>query len=112
MKKIIARLALLTMTLTFIPVATAFAAGSPIADILTDEEETTINTGKGGDDDDTPNGPDDDSDNQNTGNNGTDEEGSNKGDKSPQTGNDLAFVYIALIGAAGVALISKKKITE
>lgn len=86
MRKFFAILALLALILTVAPATNVLAAGSPTAETITDGS---------GDGDEKPTKP-----------------GSNTGDTSPQTGSDFSLVYIAIIGAAGIALVSGKKITE
>lgn len=97
MRKLFALIALSAIVLAVTPTADVLAAGSPVAEPVTDAP------GDGGDEEEEPTNP---------GSSGGNEEGGNSGDKSPQTGNTLAFAYIALIGAAGVSLIAKKKLTE
>lgn len=84
-KRILALLA--TLILTFAFSVNCFAAVSPTGNILpTDEEKTTA-----------------------TGNGGT---GENHSQTSPKTGANIAFGFVAVVSATGVALVSKKKYSE
>lgn len=89
-KKILALLA--TLILTFAFSANCFAAVSPTGDVLPTEEENPSGDGNGG-------------------NNGTDPN-DNKSQTSPKTGANLALGFVAVISAAGVALVSKRKYSE
>ena len=84
MRKFFAILALLAIIFTVTP-ANVFAAGSPTAETITDSSDKEDQTTK---------------------------PGSNTSDTSPQTGTDMPLVYIALIGAASIALVAGKKVTE
>lgn len=91
MRKLIALFALLAMITVIAPTTSVLAAGSPVGRPITDDP----GEGNGGTGEEKPTNP-----------------GSNIGDKSPHTGRSLTFAYIALVGASGVSLIAKKKITE
>lgn len=91
MRKLIALFALLAIISAVAPTTNVLAAGSPVGEPVTEDP----GDGNGGTGEEEPTDP-----------------GSNTGDKSPQTGGSLAFAYIALVGAAGVSLIARKKITE
>lgn len=75
---------LAAMVLVFSFSVTCFAKESPTASVLPRETEKD-DPGKGG---------------------------GNKSDKSPQTGVDIAAAFVAVITAAGVVLVSKKKYSE
>lgn len=81
-RKMLALLA--TVILTFAYTVNCFAAPSPSVTVRPTSEETTNGNGIGG----------------------------NTSPTSPKTGANLAFGFIAVISAAGVALVSKKKYSE
>lgn len=91
-KKILALLA--TFILTFAFAVNCFAAVSPSATVIPTGDEVTTGDGGGG------NGDDDDKGKQ------------NKSQTSPKTGANIALSFVAVISAAGVALVSKKKFSE
>lgn len=82
-KKLFVALAVLTMT--FALSTTCFAAKSPSGDTLPVEETSAADDGNGS---------------------------GNTSSKSPKTGADLAFLFVAVVTAAGVALVSRKKFAE
>lgn len=88
-RKMLALLA--TVILTFAYTVNCFAAPSPIESVLPTSEETTSYDGTGGATTPSPKNP---------------------SSTSPKTGVNLAFGFIAVISAAGVALVSKKKYSE
>lgn len=90
MKKFIALCA--TLMLIFAFSVTCFAAPSPTKQVI-DADETTAPNGNG------------------TGGNGTGGSG-NTSNVSPKTGAQGTLFFVAVISAAGVALISKKKYSE
>lgn len=75
---------LATLILTFAFSVNCFAAVSPSATIIPTDEEVT--TGNGG--------------------------GGNTSHTSPKTGANIALGFVAVVSAAGVALVSKKKFSE
>lgn len=97
-KKLFLLLTTLTLLFAFGTVS-AYAAESPTANVLPGDDDNI-----GDDDDDT-----DDNDGDLG---GDDDSNSNKKDVSPKTGIDMTTLYVAVIGAAGVALIAKKKLSE
>lgn len=90
MKKSLAILAIAAFTFCVAPITT-YAAGSPIAET---KAQTPNNSGE----------------TQDSNLNGDDEH--NKDSKSPKTGSDVAVACVSLIGAAGISLFAKKKVTE
>lgn len=74
-----------TVILVFAFSITCFAKSSPSADVLPTEHETE-DTGNGG--------------------------GGNTSSTSPKTGVNLAGAFVAVVTAAGVMLVSKKKYSE
>lgn len=81
-KNLLALLA--TLILTFAFSVNCFAAVSPSATVIPTDEEVT--TGNGG--------------------------GGNNSQTSPKTGANIALGFVAVVSAAGVALVSKKKFSE
>ena len=81
-KNLLALLA--TLILTFAFSVNCFAAVSPSATVILTDEEVT--TGNGG--------------------------GGNTSQTSPKTGANIALGFVAVVSAAGVALVSKKKFSE
>lgn len=77
---------LATMLLIFAFSVTCFAKSSPTPSVLPTEAETSKPGNGGG--------------------------GGNASNTSPKTGVDLAGAFVAVITAAGVALVSKKKFSE
>jgi len=100
MRKTSLLLVLMTFALTYTFSADVFAASSPIAETITDE---AIDGNPDEEDED----PDDDMPEE-----GKDSDGSNPSDTSPKTGSAVPFALVALIGGAGVALISRKKLED
>ena len=74
---------LATLILTFAFSVNCFAAASPSATVIPTDEEVT--TGNGG---------------------------GNTSQTSPKTGANIALGFVAVVSAAGVALVSKKKFSE
>ena len=97
-KKLFVALAVLTMT--FALSTTCFAAKSPSGDTLPVEETSAAS----------PSGdtlPAEETSAADDGNGS-----GNTSSKSPKTGADLAFSFVAVVTAAGVALVSRKKFAE
>ncbi len=83
MKKFV--LVLMLVVLTAFSTVNAFAEISPSAESVTDDAENTSDL---------------------------DEDGSNTSSTSPQTGVDFTYLYVAIISAAGLAVVSAKKLAE
>ena len=81
-KNLLALLA--TLILTFAFSVNCFAAVSPSATVIPTDEEVTTSNGGGG----------------------------NTSQTSPKTGANIALGFVAVVSAAGVALVSKKKFSE
>lgn len=92
-KRLLALLA--TLILTFAFSVNCFAAVSPTGDVIPTAEENTTPGGGGGSGEETTSNPND-----------------NNSQTSPKTGANLALGFVAVISAAGVALVSKKKYSE
>lgn len=88
-KNLLALLA--TLILTFAFSVSCFAAVSPTATVIPTDEEVTTGGGDGG---------------------STTEGGGNTSQTSPKTGANIALGFVAVVSAAGVALVSKKKFSE
>ncbi len=88
-KNLLALLA--TLILTFAFSVSCFAAVSPTANVIPTDEEVTTGDGGGG---------------------STTGGGGNTSQTSPKTGANIALGFVAVVSAAGVALVSKKKFSE
>lgn len=89
-KNLLALLA--TLILTFAFSVSCFAAVSPSANVIPTGEEVTTGNGGGG--------------------STTEGGGGNTSQTSPKTGANIALGFVAVVSAAGVALVSKKKFSE
>ncbi len=89
-KNLLALLA--TLILTFAFSVSCFAAVSPSANVIPTGEEVTTGDGDGG--------------------STTEGGGGNTSQTSPKTGANIALGFVAVVSAAGVALVSKKKFSE
>ena len=90
-KNLLALLA--TLILTFAFSVSCFAAVSPSANVIPTGDEVTTGDGNGG-------------------NSGDDNGKHNDSQTSPKTGANIALGFVAVVSAAGVALVSKKKFSE
>ena len=88
-KNLLALLA--TLILTFAFSVNCFAAVSPSATVIPTDEEVTTGNGGGST---------------------TEGGGGNTSQTSPKTGANIALGFVAVVSAAGVALVSKKKFSE
>lgn len=89
-KNLLALLA--TLILTFAFSVSCFAAVSPSANVIPTDDEVTTGGGGGG--------------------STTEGGGGNTSQTSPKTGANVALGFVAVVSAAGVALVSKKKFSE